>query len=129
TARSEGQGTGATFSVSFGIAPEGQEETRPAESTASAPRKLRILLVDDHDDTRRLLARLLLQRGHKVSTASSMHDALKLLEDRHDVLISDIGLPDGSGLELMQEARRRGHIRGIALSGFGMPEDMERSAK
>jgi CheY-like chemotaxis protein len=91
-------------------------------------RNLRLLLVDDHADTRRILSRLLGKCGHEVSTADSGQSALKLMEtERFDALISDIGLPDSSGYEVVREAKRRQPVRGIALSGFGMEEDVRRS--
>jgi CheY-like chemotaxis protein len=89
---------------------------------------LRLLLVDDHTDTRRILSRLLEKCGHEVSTADCGQNALKLMEtERFDALISDIGLPDSSGYELVREVKRRQSMQGIALSGFGMEEDVRRS--
>ncbi len=69
---------------------------------------MNILLVEDHDDSRIVLSNLLIHCGYEVATAANMRDALLLLSDlRFDVLLSDIGLPDGSGLELVAEARKR----------------------
>ena len=71
---------------------------------------------------------LLRKRGHKVATADSVGQALQLLDRaRFDALISDIGLPDGTGCDLMRAAKERQGLRGIALSGFGMEEDIRRS--
>jgi two-component system, chemotaxis family, CheB/CheR fusion protein len=80
----------------------------------------RILLVDDHDDTARALARLLGLSGYQVLTATSVAGAIELCEvHRFDLLISDIGLPDGTGYELMRELNRRtGEVKGIAVSGY-----------
>jgi len=87
-----------------------------------------ILLVDDHRDTNRAMARLLKRLGYQVQTADSVQSALHAAEqDRFDLLISDIGLPDGSGLELMRQLLERHPIKGIALSGFGMEEDVKKS--
>jgi CheY-like chemotaxis protein len=88
----------------------------------------RVLLVEDHADTARMLSRLLSSSGHSVETATSVASALGLA-DQHpfDILISDIGLPDASGYELMEQISRRFGIRGIALSGYGMERDMQRS--
>jgi len=47
--------------------------------------------------------------------------------DRFDVVISDLGLPDGTGFQLMQDLRNAYHLRGIALSGYGMDEDVQRA--
>jgi CheY-like chemotaxis protein len=88
----------------------------------------RILLVDDHIETSTVLKLLLERRGYTVETAHTVADALALaLAGEFDILISDIGLPDGSGLDLMRAIRREKDLPGIALSGFGMEEDLERS--
>jgi hypothetical protein len=91
-------------------------------------RGVHILLVEDHLDTRTVLSRLLLHCGHEVSSAENVHDALQLLDHlRFDVLLSDIGLPDGDGLELVQEARRRQPLKQtVALTALGTADDKER---
>jgi CheY-like chemotaxis protein len=67
-----------------------------------------ILLVEDHSDSREVLSNLLTHCGHDVTTAANLQDALVLLGHlRFEVLVSDIGLPDGSGLELVAEAKKR----------------------
>ena len=87
-----------------------------------------ILLVEDHEDTNRSLTILLRQRGYQVDPAYDLRTALDLAATREfDVLISDIGLPDGSGIDLMSRLHRRGPLFGIALTGFGMEEDIRRS--
>jgi len=79
----------------------------------------RILLVDDHDDTARALARLLGLSGYDVRTATTVAAAISLCDEhRFDLLISDIGLPDGTGYDLMRELTRRGIPAGIAVSGY-----------
>jgi CheY-like chemotaxis protein len=89
---------------------------------------LRLLLVDDHDDTRGVLSRLLNKCGHEVVTADSAKNALRALDStKFDALISDIGLPGTSGYELIHEAKQRQPLKGIALSGLGMDEDLQRS--
>ncbi len=143
---SEGRGTGATFSVALETAPA--PRPRPAADEARAPRRRReaeepppvtrpspahggprILLIEDHSDTSRILARLLAEWGAEVSVADSCRSAMNLASAaRYDVVISDLGLPDGSGLELMREFRRSNpNVAGIALSGFGTDEDVRRS--
>jgi CheY-like chemotaxis protein len=80
---------------------------------------LHILLVDDHDESLFVLARLLERSGHTVRTARDFAEAIAAARaERFDLLVSDVGLPDRSGLELMQEVRAMYGIRGIALSGF-----------
>ncbi len=127
---SEGKGKGATFKVELATVSHPATEKK-SESLPETVKRLglRILLVDDHEDTRRILTRLLMRQGHRVEAAESVKAALAFLKDkRFDVLISDIGLPDGSGLEIMSKARQQqAELRGIALSGFGMEEDVRRS--
>ena len=68
--------------------------------------------------------------GHEVATADCVKSALEVLESRKfDTLISDIGLPDDSGYNLVREAKRRQPLRAIALSGFGMEADIRLSAE
>ena len=89
---------------------------------------LRLLLVEDHESTLEVLRRLLTRAGHQIVTASTVADALAVAnEGTFDLVISDLGLPDGTGNELMEELRERYGLRGIALSGYGMHEDVERS--
>jgi CheY-like chemotaxis protein len=87
-----------------------------------------VLLVEDHDDTRHAVERLLQRWGYEVESASSVAEAReKAGASRFDILLSDLGLPDGTGTDLMKELRRLGPIAGIAVSGFGMEEDVRRS--
>jgi len=127
--QSEGKNRGARFTVTLDILREPIAASGAATTGEFAiERSMRLLLVDDHADTRRILSRLLGKCGHEVSTADCGESALKLMEtERFDALISDIGLPDTSGYELVREAKRRQPLQGIALSGFGMEEDVRRS--
>jgi CheY-like chemotaxis protein len=87
-----------------------------------------ILVVDDHDDTLRSMKLLLTRLGYEVLAAENMTEALEIAEHQHfDFLLSDIGLPDGSGLELLKRIRSIREVPALALSGFGMDEDIERS--
>jgi CheY-like chemotaxis protein len=90
---------------------------------------VRILLVDDHEDTTRAMRRLLERLGYAVRTAHSVGTALAAVSDAgpFDLLISDIGLPDGSGLELIRHLKAMRPVTGIALSGFGMEDDVRKS--
>ncbi len=153
-ARSAGRGTGSTIRIEIPVVPA--EVVRPPLPPAPEPSAarsdrflraaarpgtqrdagsspdvagLRVLLVDDHRPTCRALARFLSRRGHETLVATSVGEA-RSLAARHpiDVLISDIGLPDGTGYDLMAELRRsRPGMRGIAASGYGMDEDIARS--
>jgi CheY-like chemotaxis protein len=82
-------------------------------------RPLRILLVEDHVDTQQVMSRLLASFKHDVKSASSIATALALASThRFDLVISDIGLPDGSGEVLMAQLRKQYNVPGIAVSGF-----------
>jgi CheY-like chemotaxis protein len=132
SASSEGTNKGATFIVEIGTL-NGTEGGRtepapaaPARGPDEPPR--RILLVEDHADTRKVMTRLLSSFGFAVTAAGTVREALELAGgQRFDLLVSDIGLPDGTGMDLMRELRQRQPIRGIALSGFGQDEDLRRS--
>ena len=96
---------------------------------------LRILLVEDHPDTAEQLARLLRRAGHEVTVAGSVKEAQERAASLKskgqpadfDLLISDLGLPDGTGYDLMRDLTNRNPIPGIALSGFGMDDDIQNS--
>ena len=126
---SAGKNQGTTFRIFLDLLRE--PAAAPADGAISRPgssRKLRLLLVDDHDDTRGLLSRLLNKSGHEVVTADSAQSALSVLDGaKFDALISDIGLPGTSGYELIREAKQRQPLKGVALSGLGMEEDLRRS--
>ncbi|MGH8093308.1 MAG: MASE1 domain-containing protein [Chthoniobacterales bacterium] len=126
---SDGPNRGATFRLTMAtVRPSPIPAAgRKTESAAPKQRALRILLVEDHADTSSALKNLLLRRGHSVGTASDVQSALEEAErDSFDLVISDLGLPDGTGIELMAKLRATG-LRGIAISGFGMSGDVERS--
>jgi CheY-like chemotaxis protein len=89
---------------------------------------LRLLIVEDHTDTALMLARLLKASGYRVKTAGTASEALELVErEPFDVLVSDLGLPDATGLELMRKIGERHTLKGIAMSGYGMDEDIRKS--
>jgi two-component system CheB/CheR fusion protein len=88
----------------------------------------RILLVDDHADTLEITGLLLSNLSYEVHLAADVRSALELAAaNRFDLVVSDLGLPDGSGFDLMQELRDRYGLKGIALSGYGMAEDVRLS--
>ena len=126
---SDGLNRGASFKLSLATVNSPKVTTVSHSITHHRPaRSLQLLVVDDHPQTLRVLASLLRKQGHKVLTAECVQTAIKLLEDeRFDGLISDIGLPDGNGCDVMRAAKARQSLVGIALSGFGMEEDVRRS--
>jgi signal transduction histidine kinase/CheY-like chemotaxis protein len=128
-AQSEGPGRGSTFTLTVKTVAPRQRATRFVQSGAeSQPRTLRILLVDDHEDTCSALERLLTRRGHLVAPMHDMRSAMDAgARNQFDLLISDIALPDGTGTELMTCLRAITGIRGIAISGFGMNGDIQKS--
>jgi CheY-like chemotaxis protein len=96
--------------------------------TKSVSGRLQILLVEDHADTALALSRLLARRGYVITVADSVYEARRTaLESRIDLIICDVGLPDGSGLELMRELKDRAGLRGICMSGYGSADDVRRS--
>ena len=132
TVRSEGRDRGTTFSVRLPASPRGLESAAaPALRTAEKPgARLRVLLVEDHSDTAVALADLMRMHGHEVSIAGSVAQALETAASAGgeiDLVISDLGLPDGNGQDLMRELAERFGLRGIALSGYGMEDDVRRS--
>jgi signal transduction histidine kinase/ActR/RegA family two-component response regulator len=135
SASSPGPNRGATFSVRLGTIAEpavqdGESPPNGAEPVAkpvSATRPPRLLVVDDHEDTCTGMKLILERRGYDITIAYTADQAVeKARQENFDLLISDIGLPDRSGYELMQEMRGRG-VPGIALSGFGMEHDVNRA--
>jgi signal transduction histidine kinase/ActR/RegA family two-component response regulator len=126
---SPGKGLGTTFTVELAVNGVGHAGAKRAPlGEVIGVRPLRILLVEDHDNTREVLTRLLTRRGHFVKTAKSVTSAFELAEtNEFDIIISDLGLPDGSGLDLMPELKSRYGLKGIAVSGFGMEEDLDKS--
>lgn len=135
-AASNGRNTGSTFTIRIPRtlipSPPPDPLKNPANPSAAAERAgrsgLRILLVEDHEPTRTALGFLLNRRGYQVVKAASSNEARSLAAaEKIDLVISDIGLPDGSGNELMAELRDQHGLRGIALTGYGMEEDVARS--
>ena len=92
----------------------------------------KILLVEDHHDTARAMARLLNLSGYLVHTANTFAAAIKACDEQQqfDLVISDVGLPDGSGYDLMREMLDRAcTTKGIAVSGYGTEKDVEDSLR
>jgi CheY-like chemotaxis protein len=128
TAQSAGRNKGSTFTLVFPTCEKAETQIAPAVSPVLAERQpMRVLLVEDHEDTNRSLTNLLRRRGYHVQSALNFQSALDLgANEEFDVLISDLALPDGSGIDLMQKLSAKPPLR-IALTGFGMEEDIRKS--
>ncbi len=129
-AESAGAGHGSTFVIEIPSAsPAAFGKAAGAASTDDKKtRQLRLLLVEDHADTARTLCRLLRRAGYLVITASDVAGAAAAAaREPIDLLISDLGLPDGSGHEVVRRVRIHHAVPAIAMSGYGMDEDLRRS--
>jgi signal transduction histidine kinase/CheY-like chemotaxis protein len=119
-------GVGAVAAVGPGSIPQ-RASAAPLVAGGGSGRP-KILLVEDHGPTRATLEHLLRRRKYEVVSAATLAEARALAENPDITLvISDIGLPDGSGYDLMTELRARRGLKGIALSGYGMESDLTRS--
>jgi len=129
TAQSAGRNKGSTFTLVFPTCEKAEARIAPAISARVSERQsMRILLVEDHEDTNRSLTNLLRRRGYHVQSALNFQSALNLsAKEQFDVLISDLALPDGNGIELMRTLGSERPVLGIALTGFGMESDIRKS--
>jgi signal transduction histidine kinase len=133
--QSSGKDMGATFAVELNtverpVERDGHREDRPADRKPkpAVSGQRRVLLVDDHHDTCLGMKRMLERRGYQITVAHSAEQAVeKVRTQDFDLLISDIGLPDRSGYELMREVRLNKRLPGIALSGFGSEQDVNQA--
>jgi signal transduction histidine kinase/ActR/RegA family two-component response regulator len=125
---SSGRNRGASFRVSL---PGTDQEPEAKPATEAGGRNYRghtVLVVEDHEDTRRVLSRALRRKGFGVTVAAGVESALEqYAASRPDLVICDIGLPDGTGWDVMRRLREAGPVRAIAVSGFGMEHDVQRS--
>lgn len=129
SAASAGTGQGATFTLTLSTvdAPLPSSPIEPGITQKSGV-SCRILLVEDHVDTARVMTSLLRKMGYQVDVAGTVREALEVaLRVPFQLLISDIGLPDGSGMEIMTRLRDKPGLAGIALSGFGQDDDFKQS--
>src|SRR5216117_1669401 len=127
TAQSDGRDRGSTFILSMQTLSPAEVATVPRKISSEASQQgLKILLVDDHQDTCAALEKLLVRRGHLVAATHNVRSALEAaVRNKFDLLISDIALPDGTGMELMMQMRAISNVPGIAISGFGNNRDIE----
>src|SRR5690349_11328400 len=103
------------------------EERSRAEYSGKS---LRILVVEDHSDTLEALSRLLDHFGHEISTAEDAQSAREMINSKEfDVILCDIALPDGNGYDVIAEAKRKGAVKAVAISGFAARDDIERGKR
>jgi len=128
SARSDGPGTGSTFIIELPSL-TGEATAMPADALVPASaNRASILLVEDHADTAVVLRSLLEQRGYTVIVATSVAEALAIADHTaFDILLSDIGLPDATGYQLVQTLKKSHAFRSIAMSGYGMEDDVKKS--
>jgi signal transduction histidine kinase/CheY-like chemotaxis protein len=137
-AESQGRDQGATFTVTLNtvatpavVPSDGDKKpskARPGRGAQQTGPKRRVLVVDDHYDTCTGMKMMLERRGYRVTLAHTADQAVeRTRHEEFDFVISDIGLPDRSGYELMEELSASKGLRGIALSGFGMESDVNRA--
>lgn len=137
---SKGRDCGATFTIELPVVnpgrpgragshpPTAANHTAGARGTPEHPAGRRVLVVEDHAGSRIALTALLRGRGYEVTSASCHAEAVECAAAApFDLLISDIGLPDRDGYELMRELHGRYGLPGIALTGYGMEDDLVRS--
>jgi CheY-like chemotaxis protein len=107
--------------------PSSNARRNPTMSSTHA--RERILLVEDDRDTLDILGEVFAERGYVVRKASSVAEALdEAAHDGFDLVISDIGLPDGSGIDLMRQLRAQcAKTKGVALTGFDAEDDVDRA--
>jgi CheY-like chemotaxis protein len=130
TAESEGFGHGSKFTITLQTTDETEASAGSPHVAPAMAEKLRVLLVEDHVDTAVALGRMLRSRGHDAQIASSVRAALDLLrEHEFDLLLCDLGLPDGDGYELIKQVRSHSRIPAIALTGYAMSSDVEQARK
>jgi CheY-like chemotaxis protein/anti-sigma regulatory factor (Ser/Thr protein kinase) len=132
-AQSPGNGRGSVFTVRLPRRAPPSDDAVAGAAPSPAPTRLRVLVVDDHDDSRTMLGLLLQQNGHEAIEAVDGIDAVQLaLTRRPDVAVVDIGLPGINGYEVARRLRALPNGKQtalIALTGYGQEEDKERAFK
>ena len=128
-AESAGRDLGAVFTVELAtVLPFPEAQIQASQPRRFRGKSYRLLVVEDHEPTLAVLTRLLRSQGHDVMPASTVHDALTLAANHtFDFVISDLGLPDGNGIDLMMQLTNDYGLRGIALTGYGMAEDLAKT--
>lgn len=129
SATSPGRDQGSVFSLRLPTAPAARPpQLHSGDDRLPKSRRCRVLLVEDHDDTRQVIGMLLASFGCEVLTAGSVKEAAAQGQKHEfDLVICDFGLPDGTGVDVLRSLKRDPPIRAIAMSGFGQDEDFRRS--
>ena len=123
-ASSAGPERGASFSVELAVAPA-VPAARPLRRVARRPDgERRVLLVEDNPDNAAAIAELLRVHGYRVEVADSVAAALRVAQNGFDILVSDIGLPDGTGRDVARQLVATRHLPAIALTGYGTDDDI-----
>jgi CheY-like chemotaxis protein len=125
---SAGAGKGSTFTVTLPLTRDSHVAIEPGDRSRALLTDLNILIVDDEQDVRELLAAMLEAAGARATTATSAKSALDLIAThRFDVLVSDIGLPEQDGMQLLEKVRALGYtMPAIAVTAFAGPDDRRR---
>jgi PAS domain S-box-containing protein len=127
-AKSEGLGRGSTFTLSFPTTREKAPSSETNRVPVTSRSKVRLLLIEDHSDTARALVRLLENRGYTIESVPNVALGLEATaRGDFDLLLCDLGLPDGTGIDFIEKVRETDKTPAIALTGFGMQQDVERA--
>lgn len=125
-AASEGPSKGSTFSIILPTIPEPATNTPAPQPRPSSTGGRRILLVEDHDDTAHVLTQVIRSMGHAVETCATVAAGREKIRDgKYDLILSDIGLPDSTGIEFIQSVRPACATPAVALTGYGTSDDVE----
>ncbi|MFC0397120.1 hybrid sensor histidine kinase/response regulator [Paraburkholderia rhizosphaerae] len=128
TAYSPGAHCGATFTITLPTAEPPADKPVVADASIGYPAgALSILMIEDHEDTAEVMAQLIRTLGHEVTVVGRVADALAATQTASfDLIVSDVGLPDGTGIDFVRAFRERSDVPAIALTGFGTDEDIRR---
>jgi len=127
--QSEGRDRGSVFRFKIPVThkTEASEDSPMSEEVRNYSGHT-VLVVEDHEDTRRVLSRALRRRGFGVTVAEGVESACEQYEQaRPDLVICDLGLPDGTGWDALRRLKQFGPVKAIAMSGFGMDDDIRKS--
>jgi PAS domain S-box-containing protein len=128
TAKSPGAHCGATFTITLPTAAKPlSQPAAPAPEASRADSSLTVLLIEDHVDTAEVMAQLIRGMSHDVTVVGRVDDALAATQSAtYDLIVSDVGLPDGTGLDFIKAFREHSDVPAVALTGFGTDEDVRR---